>query len=169
MGFLSILARETLPPLRDRYSSWRRRVVNDDTPPSSPTTRHASCRCGQVRIACSGEPIRVSVCHCRECKARSGSAFAAQVRFPAEQVRIEGEANAKMWQYTGDSGHTADFFFCATCGSGVWYRARPYHDAFAIPLGNFEPGHGFVPDYSVYEDRMEHWVSITGEAIEHHD
>lgn len=131
--------------------------------------RNASCRCGQIRIACTGEPIRVSVCHCHECKARSGSAFAAQVRFPAGQVRIEGEANARMWRYTGDSGNTADFFFCGTCGSGVWYRARPYHDAYAIPLGNFEPGHGFVPDYSVYEDRMEPWVSITGDAIEHHD
>ncbi len=51
--------------------------------------------------------------------------LAAQVRFPAEQVRIDGEAKAKMWQYTGDSGNTADFFFCGTCGSGVWYRARP--------------------------------------------
>lgn len=131
--------------------------------------RNASCRCGQIRIACTGEPIRVSVCHCRECKARSGSAFAAQVRFPAGQVRIEGEANARVWQYTGDSGNTADFFFCGTCGSGVWYRARPYHDAYAIPLGNFEPGHGVIPDYSVYEDRMEPWVSITGDAIEHHD
>jgi len=45
----------------------------------------------------------------------------------------------------------------------------PEYDAYAIPLGNFEPGHGFVPDYSVYEDRMEPWVSITGEAIEHYD
>src|SRR3546814_12699433 len=82
---------------------------------------------------------------------------------------IEGEANAKMWQYTGDSGNTADFFFCGTCGSGVWYRARPYHDAYAVPLGNFEPGHGFVPAYSVYEERKEPWVSITGEAIDHYD
>src|SRR3546814_18485767 len=73
---------------------------------------------------------------------------------------------AKMWQYTGDSGNTADFFFCGTCGSGVWYRARPYHDAYATPLGNFEPGHGFVPDYSVYDDRQEPLVSITGEAGE---
>ena len=131
--------------------------------------RRASCRCGQVRMTCTGEPIRVSGCHCRECKARSGSAFAAQVRFAAEQVRIEGYAHAKIWQYTGDSGNTADFFFCGTCGSGVWYRARPHHEAYAVPLGNFEPGHGFVPDYSVYEDRMEPWVSITGEGVEHFD
>ena len=74
-----------------------------------------------------------------------------------------------MWQYTGDSGNTADFFFCGICGSGVWYRARPYHDAYAIPLGNFEPGHGFMPDYSVYEERKEPWVSIIGDAIEHYD
>ena len=127
--------------------------------------RHASCRCGQIRIACTGEPIRASVCHCRECKARS--AFAAQVRFPEDQVRTEGEPT--MWQYTGDSGHTADLFFCATCAAGVWYRARPYHDAYAIPLGNFAPGHGFIPEYSVYEERKEPWVSISGEAIEHHD
>src|SRR3546814_7331001 len=106
-------------------------------------------------MTCTGEPIRVSVCHCRECKARSGSAFAAQVRFPAGQVRINGEEKAKMWQYTGASGNTADFFFCGTCGSGVWYRARPYHDAYAIPLGNFEPGHGFVPDYRSEEHTSE--------------
>lgn len=129
--------------------------------------RHASCRCGQIRIACAGEPIRVSVCHCRECKARSGSAFAVQVRFPAEQVHTEGEA--KLWQYTGESGHTADFFFCPNCGSGVWYRARPHHDAYAVPLGNFEPDHGFAPEYSVWEDRKEPWVSITGAGIDHYD
>ena len=28
---------------------------------------------------------------------------------------------------------------------------------------------GFVADYSVYEDHMEPWVPITGEAIEHYD
>ncbi len=137
-------------------------------PMTETPTRHASCRCGQIRIARTGEPIRVSVCHCRECKAWSGSALVAQVRFPEEQVRTEGEAQAKMWQYTGDSGNTADFF-CPTCGSGVWYRAQPYHDAYTIPLGNFEPGHGFVSDYSVYEERREPWVSITGEAIDHYD
>ena len=64
--------------------------------------RHASCRCGQIRIACTGEPIRVSVCHCRNCKARSGSAFAAQARFPAANVRTEGEA--KLYQHAGGSG-----------------------------------------------------------------
>lgn len=130
-------------------------------------SRNAACRCGQLRIACIGEPIRVSVCHCRNCKARSGSAFAAQARFPADRVRMEGEA--KMWQQAGDSGNVADFFFCGTCGSTLWFRNRPDLDSYAVPIGNFEPGHGFELQYSVWEERQEPWVSIVGDAIEHHD
>lgn len=129
--------------------------------------RHAACRCGQLRIACTGEPVRVSVCHCRNCKARSGSAFAAQARFPADRVRTEGEA--KMWQQAGDSGNVADFFFCGECGSTLWFRNRPDPDTYAVSLGNFEPGHGFELQYSVYEERMEPWVSIIGETIERYD
>lgn len=128
--------------------------------------RHAACRCGQLRIACAGEPVRVSVCHCRNCKARSGSAFAAQVRFPAENVQTEGAAT--MWQQAGDSGMVTDFFFCGTCGATLWFRNGPQRD-YAVPLGNFEPGHGFEPQFSVYDERQEPWVSIIGDAIEHHD
>ena len=55
------------------------------------TTHTASCRCGQLPATVTGEPVRVSVCHCLDCQRRSGSAFAAQARFPAETVTIEGE------------------------------------------------------------------------------
>ena len=56
------------------------------------TTHTASCRCGQLRATATGEPVRVSVCHCLNCKRRSGSAFAAQVRFPADRVTISGSS-----------------------------------------------------------------------------
>ena len=56
------------------------------------TTRTASCRCGQLRATATGEPVRVSVCHCLDCKKRSGSAFAVQARWPKEQVDIEGRS-----------------------------------------------------------------------------
>jgi hypothetical protein len=130
------------------------------------TTRHAACRCGQLRIACTGEPIRISVCHCRNCKARSGSAFATQARFPADRVRTEGEP--RMFQQAGDSGQVADFFFCPTCGASPWYRNGPNRE-YAVPLGNFEPGHGLTPTVSVYEERQEPWLAILGEGIEHFD
>ena len=58
------------------------------------TNPTASCRCGQLRATVTGEPVRVSVCHCLNCKKRSGSAFAVQARWPAEQVTIEGRSSS---------------------------------------------------------------------------
>jgi len=33
------------------------------------------CQCGAVRYAVAAEPLRLYVCHCRECQKQSGSAF----------------------------------------------------------------------------------------------
>ena len=128
---------------------------------------HASCRCGQLQASASGDPVRVSVCHCRNCQKRSGSAFAAQARFPVANVRTEGEA--ATWPEAGVSGAVSDFHFCRTCGTTLWFRSRSQPETIAVPLGNFEPGHGLEPTVSVWEERQEPWVSIVGEAVEHHD
>src|SRR6266481_661126 len=55
------------------------------------TTRTASCSCGQLRAEVTGEPIRVSVCHCYACQRRTGCVFAAQARFAQEAVNIQGQ------------------------------------------------------------------------------
>jgi hypothetical protein len=39
------------------------------------TTRTASCRCRQLKVTVTGEPVRIFVCHCLDYKKRSGSAF----------------------------------------------------------------------------------------------
>lgn len=54
--------------------------------------RTATCQCGQLRANCNGEPVRVSVCHCLDCQKRSGSAFAAQARWPDTHVTLTGES-----------------------------------------------------------------------------
>ena len=131
------------------------------------TTRTATCRCGQLSIACTGEPVRVSVCHCYDCQKRSGSAFAFQARFPADAVTVSGGSN--IYEHVGDSGETAHFHFCPTCGGTLWYHARPDRDLFAVAVGNFADRDFPAPHYSVWEERKHRWVDITGEAIEHYD
>jgi hypothetical protein len=37
--------------------------------------RTATCACGQLQIVCTGEPMKVSACHCLECQRRTGSPF----------------------------------------------------------------------------------------------
>ena len=130
------------------------------------TTRTASCRCGQLRATVTGEPVRVSVCHCLACKKRSGSAFAVQARWPAEQVTIEGRS--KSFEKVADSGNRATFYFCPDCGSDVHYDNEGKFDGqIAIPLGCFDDPFALVPAFSVWEERKHQWVEILGDGVEH--
>jgi hypothetical protein len=133
------------------------------------TSRTASCRCGQLNATVTGEPARVSVCHCLSCKKRSGSAFAVQARWPAEQVAIEGRS--KTFVKVADSGNSATYHFCPDCGSDVHYEIDGKFDGkfnglIAIPLGAFDEPYAFSPKFSVWEHRKHDWVEILGD-VEH--
>ena len=127
-------------------------------------THPASCRCGQLRAAATGTPTRISVCHCLDCQKRSGSAFAAQVRFPADQVTVTGEASTYI--ATGDNG-AAHFHFCPDCGATLYFENDSLSDTIAIPLGAFDNPRVFTPTISVFENRKHDWLVISGEDVEH--
>ena len=131
------------------------------------TVRTASCRCGQLTATCTGEPVRVSVCHCLACQQRSGSAFAVQARFPADCVTIAGEH--RSFSHVGDSGASTDFGFCPTCGSTLFYRGGGFPDLIAVAVGAFADPHFPAPTFSVWEERKHGWVAIHGDDIEHFD
>ena len=116
----------------------------------------------------TGEPVRVSVCHCLSCKKRSGSAFAVQARWPKDQVRIEGAS--KSFVKIADSGNRATFHFCPECGSDVYYEIEgKFDDLVAIPVGAFDEPWFATPSYSVWEQRRHDWVEIVGPGVEHMD
>jgi len=83
--------------------------------------RRAECSCGQLSITCTGEPVRVSVCHCLACKRRTGSAFSFNARFPEANVAIEG--HAREFTRVGDEGGRITYSFCPDCGTTVHYRS----------------------------------------------
>ena len=135
------------------------------------TSRTAACRCGQLCATVIGDPVRVSVCHCLNCKKRSGSAFAVQARWPKVQATIEGQS--KTFVKVADSGNRATFHFCPDCGSDVYYEIDgkfddKFNDLIAIPVGAFDDPWFARPAYSVWESRKHDWVEIVGPDIEHH-
>ena len=134
------------------------------------TTQTASCRCGQLRATVTGDPVRVSVCHCLNCKKRSGSAFAVQARWPDDQVAIE--VRSQPFKKISDSGNWAVFHFCPDCGSDLFYRndgpsvEAKLADLVAIPLGAFDDPFFLTPRFSVWESRKPDWIAILGNDIE---
>lgn len=129
------------------------------------TVRTASCRCGQLTAECTGDPIRISVCHCLDCKRRSGSAFAAQARWPDDRFALKGEF--REWRGAGDSGKYATFRFCPTCGATVAFVNDSMPGVTAVPIGTFAEPSFPPPQYSVFESRMHPWVAMIGDDIEH--
>ncbi|GLR48254.1 GFA family protein [Sphingomonas astaxanthinifaciens] len=135
------------------------------------TEHRASCRCGQLVAIASGDPVRVSVCHCRNCQKRTGSAFAAQARWPGDRVAISGSSGT--FEKAGDSGSTATFHFCPECGSDVYFvnGGSSVHvavaDSIAIPIGAFDDPSFATPQFSVWESRKHEWVEIRGPGIDH--
>ena len=113
----------------------------------------------------SGDPVRVSVCHCFACQRRTGSVFGAQARFPRESVEITGRSTT--YERIGDSGENrAVFHFCPVCGSTVYYTLSGMPGVVAIPVGAFADSSFPPPAFSVYEHRKHAWVRMP-ENIEH--
>ena len=128
--------------------------------------REASCSCGQLRLTCEGEPVRISICHCLECQKRTGSVFATQARFPRDGVTIEGRTT--QWTRRGDSGQSATVHFGPVCGSTVYWEPSDATDVIAVAVGMFaDPG--FPPPHvSVYEERQHPWALAAGQLpLEH--
>jgi hypothetical protein len=128
------------------------------------TTRTASCSCGQLSAKVSGDPVRVSICHCYACQRRTGSVFGAQARFARAAVEVTGKGTDFV--RVGDEGGRFRFTFCPQCGATLYYVEEGREERIAIPVGAFADSNFPAPSFSVYEQRMHAWVAVPKD-IEH--
>jgi hypothetical protein len=77
------------------------------------------CHCGRVTYQAEIDPERVSICHCTDCQALSGSPYRVTVICSAEQIRMSGQA-PKIYTRTGDNGRTRLQHFCPECSSPLF-------------------------------------------------
>lgn len=123
------------------------------------TTRTAACACGQLRLACEGEPQLVSVCHCLDCQRRTGSAFGVGAFYARTAVTIEGLAQTT--RRLADSGRGLTFHFCPDCGGTVFWEPDFRPDSLAVAVGAFADPSFPKPDKAVFEERAHPWAKIS--------
>ncbi|MFD2648512.1 GFA family protein [Devosia albogilva] len=102
------------------------------------------CLCGAVRIEAVGEPYRVGVCHCLDCRKHHGALFFAAAMFPAAAVAV-----------TGETGSYKGRHFCPRCGSSVFAVSG---DEVELHLGALDQPDQFVPTYECWTVRREAWL-----------
>lgn len=133
-------------------------------PDDNPTILTGQCNCGALSVICNGAPTRVSVCHCLDCKRRTGSAFSWNARFSLAQVRIEGDA--ATWRRLGPSGAMTTRRFCPLCGVTIAYASAAEPEVVAIPCGIFADPSILTPVRTAWAERRNPWVEITADPME---
>lgn len=102
------------------------------------------CLCGAVRLVATGQPYRVGICHCLDCRKHRGTLFHASAIFAQEAVTISGET----CDYAGRH-------FCPRCGSTVFGRSG---DEVEVNLGSLDAPDRFKPTYELWTVRREAWL-----------
>ena len=120
--------------------------------------RTAACACGALTATCRGEPARISICHCLECKRRTGSAFSYNATYPEEQVTVEGDF--RSFRRGSDDGYWGEHQFCPNCGVSVFYRIERRPGMISIPVGGFADPAFPDPTVSVYFERQHRWLRV---------
>jgi hypothetical protein len=121
--------------------------------------RTASCACGQLRIACLGEPQKVSICHCLECQRRTGSTYGIAAFFLRNEVTAEGRASA--YRRSSENGFAVTFRFCPDCGSTVFWETERKPEAIAVAVGSFADPSFPAPTGSAWNERRHPWVTFS--------
>jgi hypothetical protein len=111
---------------------------------SSSAELTGGCLCGAVRLAASGTPYRVGICHCLDCRKHHGAVFETTAIFPAAAVTI-----------TGATAEYESRYFCPVCGSSVFARSG---DEIEVALGCLDEPSRLRPTYESWVIRREDWL-----------
>jgi hypothetical protein len=128
--------------------------------------RTATCVCGDLRIVCDGEPARVSICGCRDCQKRTGSAFGVGAYFAAENVQ-EPRRAVRSFTRKSATNRALTFYFCDRCGSTVYWRLEMLPGMLGVAVGAFADSSFPAPQVAVWTTHKAPWV-VLPDGIAHH-
>ena len=120
----------------------------------------ATCACGQTSITVDALPTMHGVCHCTNCKRRTGSAFGISAYFDRSAVvGFTGETNVYAFHHAPQD-QDQKRHFCAVCGTTLFWFVSALPEKIGIAGGCFADEGLPEPTYSVAERKREAWVSL---------
>ena len=102
------------------------------------------CLCGAVRVTATGQPDRVGICHCLDCRKHHGALFFAAAIYPERAVTVAGETGEYLRRH-----------FCPRCGSSVFSQSG---DEMELHLGALDTPDQLKPTYELWTIRREAWL-----------
>ena len=130
---------------------------------SEVTVRLGGCSCGGVRFEATGDPIRVGVCHCKECQLRTGSAFGISCYFPKDKVKVL-QGSMTTYERSSESSRWARTRFCDVCGSTVLFDVEVQPQAIGVAGGSFDKTDWIDPQLHAWARSAQKWYRFPDDA-----
>ena len=77
------------------------------------------CHCGNITYEAEIDPEAVSICHCTDCQALTGTAYRVNVRVRKQDLKMRG-GTPKTYIKTAESGNKRAHAFCPNCGTPIY-------------------------------------------------
>ena len=121
--------------------------------------RQATCHCGNLRLQCSGEPVKVSLCNCLDCQRRTGSLFSVAAFFPRAAVQSLAGAT-QSFRRASASGFAVAFHSCTLCVSSLWWEPERMPHLVGVAVGAFADPDFPMPEQAVWTGDMHSWIRL---------
>ena len=123
------------------------------------------CSCGSIRYVCTGAPVAMLNCHCRDCQRSSGAPFASGFIVLVSDVKITG--TPKTYSVRAGSGKLATRSFCSDCGAPLFTRGEAAPDVMSIRFPTLDDQSQFQPMLDIWTSSAQPWVCLS-QAIPHY-
>jgi len=117
-----------------------------------------ACHCGDISYEAVVDPARVSICHCADCQALTGSAFRVTVPTLIEDFKLQ-TGSPKIYVKTGASGAKRVQAFCSRCGSPLYACAADIPTTYGLRVGCIAQRHELVPTLQIWWGSALRWAA----------
>jgi len=115
------------------------------------------CHCGRITYQAEVDPERVSICHCTDCQALTGSPFRVTVICAADDVRLTA-GSPKRYTKFGANGRPRHQHFCGDCGTPLFSSGEGGPDDWGIRWGSIRQRGRLSPRRQIWCGSAVSWL-----------
>jgi hypothetical protein len=116
-----------------------------------------TCHCGAVSYEAEGKILRVSNCHCEDCRKISGATYNTALVLESDGFRVvRGEENVTAYESSKGKFRT----FCRTCGTPIYTYMLSKPEIVIIRAGVLDDATGVKPQMHIWVKAKAPWHEI---------
>lgn len=124
----------------------------------------ARCACGAASITLASEPKVSCICHCTDCKRRTGSAFGVSNYFlRADLVESAGELAVYAFHHD-EENYDEKRYFCKQCGTTLYWHSSHRPHVMGVAGGCLPEAGLASPSVSYSTSKKLAWVEIPNDC-----